>query len=75
MALSLAMVASVIGDNGAPAACNCGERGDTFGMMNGSEMSLDNSRNLTGADIIFMCVLYANVVSKLEQGKLSSGIK
>lgn len=46
----------MIGDKGALAGCNCGESGETFGMINGSEMSLDNSRNFKGADIMCVCV-------------------
>lgn len=45
------MVASETGETGTAAGCNCGESGETFGMTNGSETSLHNSRNLAGADM------------------------
>lgn len=53
MDLSLAIVESITGL--APAVSNgtkAGEVGDTFGMTNGAETSLDNSKNLNGEDMI-----------------------
>lgn len=60
--LSLAMGASVKGDIGpctVPVKSKLGERGETLGMTNGLETSLDNSRNLVGGNIVLrvMCKL------------------
>lgn len=56
---------SETGERGASTAGNGGEVGDTFGITNGSEMSVDNCKK---EGIIYICVLcFGLCVAKIRK--------